>query len=174
VQVEKGFSIFRHMLFVVWSTVFIALFSLTVSSWASAFNCVDQGGGIWTLVSSSSLHCYEAVWNSHIPGIVIFGLLNMVIFPGVLLLKLFQLRKSVLNQETQNRFAFLIGPYHPAFFYWEMVLALKKTLIFFSLSFIKTEAYKYLLAVFFQFVFAFIDTLVWPYKTDEANRLNIT
>jgi hypothetical protein len=39
---------------VIWSTVFIALFSLTASNWASDFNYAHQGNGVYTLVSSSS------------------------------------------------------------------------------------------------------------------------
>jgi hypothetical protein len=171
---EINWSTFRHMLFVIWSTVFISLFSLTVSSWSSVFNCTNQGGGVYTLVSSSSFYCYDAIWKSYLPSIVIFGVLNLVISPAILLFKLFKLRNSASLMKTQKKYAFLIGAFHPAFYYWELVLALKKALIFFSLSFVQVQAYKYVLAVFFQFVFAFVETLVWPYKRDEANRLSIT
>jgi hypothetical protein len=145
-----------------WNTVFVALFSLTFSIWASAFNCADGGSGVY----QQSLYVLFSAWNSHIGEMVFFGFLNLIISPTAL----FHIRRSVSKQETQERSAFLIGTYHPAFFFWEIVVALKKVLIFFSLSF---EAYKYLLAVFSQFVFAFIETLLWPYKADEANRLNI-
>jgi hypothetical protein len=165
---------FMHMLFVIWSTVFIALFSLIVSNWASIFNCADQGGGVYTLVSNSSFFCYDALWKKYIPAIVLFGLVNLVIFPGALMWKLYQLRDSILTKNTQKSYAFLVGPYQPALFYWEMITTLKKTLIFLSLSVFQATSFKYLSAVFVQFAFVLLYMFVWPYKTDEMNRLNIT
>jgi hypothetical protein len=171
---ELEWSTFSHMFFVIWSTIFIALFSLTVSNWVEVFNCIDQGGGIYTLARSSSYQCYDATWNQYLPAIVIFGLINLIVSPGIICWRLVSLRHNAQDMSTQKRFAFLIGPFHPVFFYWELVSVLKRALIFFSLSFVQTDAFKYFLAVSFQFAFVFVDTLVLPYKTEEANRLNIT
>jgi hypothetical protein len=150
------------------------MFSLTVSNWFEVFNCINQGDGIYTLARSSSYKCYDAIWNKYIPAIVMFGLFNLVFIPGSIIRKLISLQNVAHELKVQKKFAFLIGPFHPAFFYWELVSVLKRVLIFFSLSFVQTEAYKYFLAVTFQFAFLFVETLVLPYKTDDSNRLNIT
>jgi hypothetical protein len=172
-QREYTWDSFSHMFFVIWSTIFLTLFALTVSSWAEVFNCLDQGDGIYTLARSSSSRCYDATWNKYLPLVIFFGIVNLLILPGILLWRLLSLKNSAHTTDVQKRFAFLLGSYHPVFFYWELVLVLKRALIFFALSFVQMNAFKYFLAVSFQFVFVFVETLVLPYKTEESNQLNI-
>eukprot|EP00475_Leptophrys_vorax_P015514 TRINITY_DN21842_c0_g1_i1.p1 TRINITY_DN21842_c0_g1~~TRINITY_DN21842_c0_g1_i1.p1 ORF type:complete len:501 (-),score=106.70 TRINITY_DN21842_c0_g1_i1:41-1369(-) len=163
----------RRQFFMIWSTVSISLYTLTVSGWLEAFLCQPQPDGSYSLLKSPSLQCYDAEWKSNLGWIVLFGIINFLVIPGVLLRKMNQLRLKILTGATQKRYSYLVGSYHPKYFYWELVLLLKRTCILISLTVFTSDTVKYLLAVVSQFIFTFLDVLNMPYKRESSNHLMI-
>jgi hypothetical protein len=147
---------------------------MTVSNWVEVFNCLRQTDGIYTLARSSSNRCFDETWNSHLPSIVFFGLVNIAVSPALLIWKLWQLRRTINTRKVQRKFGHLIGAFHPAFFYWELVLTAKRALLFFSLSFFEDFVLKYFLGIFSQLVFVYFEVIAWPYKSNDSNRLKLT
>jgi hypothetical protein len=161
-------------LLIIWTTISISLYSLTMSSWADVFNCRDQGDGTYLLVRNPAYKCYDETWNRYVPAIVIFGLMNLGVIPGLLLYHIIRIRNDVQSLEIQKKFAFIIRSYHPKYYYWELVFVLKRCLIFLALTMFRDGAVKYLVAVAVQFVFVFFDIMVMPFRIDDENRLHIT
>jgi membrane protease YdiL (CAAX protease family) len=78
-------------------------FTLIFSTILSPFNCKLQADGLYVLWSSPSIRCFEGNWgNIHLPFIVIFILLYVIGFFGVIL-KIYKENWQLLKKHDLNR-----------------------------------------------------------------------
>jgi hypothetical protein len=104
-----------------------SLYTFVLSSILSAFRCFPQGDGSYTLIPSPSLDCYDSIWYDHL-GIIAIAIVLICIIPIGLFAILFLNRNQRTNNRVYWRFGRIIEPYKPNFYYWEVVVLIRKTI----------------------------------------------
>jgi hypothetical protein len=94
----------------------------------SAFRCYPQEDGSYTLLTSPSHDCYDSEWYSYL-WIIIFGMLFLVYFPIQLAFVLWRNRAKINSNAFFYRYGVLVAPYKAQYFYWEVVLLIRKLIL---------------------------------------------
>jgi hypothetical protein len=104
-----------------------ALYVFVLSSVFTAFRCLPQDDGSFSLISSPSLDCYDSVWFDHF-WIIFLSILIVFAVPTALSVILYKSRFQRYSNTFQWKFGTLISHYKPQFYYWEVVSLLFKTI----------------------------------------------
>jgi hypothetical protein len=107
------------------------LYTFVLSTTFSAFRCYRQDDELYTLLSSPDLDCYDKEWYDNFWSIFL-GIAFIVSVPIVLFFILYKNRYNFQQNRFHYKFGYLIFPYKPKFYYWEIVMILRKT-VFVSL-----------------------------------------
>jgi hypothetical protein len=110
--------------------VICQIFTLSASS--RIFSCFEQPNfpGLFSLSDQSSIECYGSFWRSVLLPLALFGLtLYGVVFPLLLLRILLRPQSERCTLEFQARYGFLLSPYTDRFWWWEIVVVVRKALI---------------------------------------------
>jgi hypothetical protein len=91
----------------------------------SPFRCCRQIDGVYSLVASSNLDCYDDFWFSNL-FIAILGLGEIALIPLVLFLIFRAQKHSIHDNKFVWKFGMLTDNYVEQFYYWELVVLLKK------------------------------------------------
>jgi hypothetical protein len=89
------------------------------------FRCYRQVDGVYSLVPSSDLNCYDQTWFSNIFTIVA-GLLEIVLLPVVLFIILRAYKHSIQDNKFVWKFGMLTENYVDQFYWWELMALVKK------------------------------------------------
>jgi hypothetical protein len=145
------------------------MYTFILSNVLSAFRCFPQDDGTFTLLSSPALDCYDSYWNDHIP-ILSFGILMIILIPVALFIKLYLNRSNRMSNKFYWRFSRFFEPYKPKFYYWEVVVMIRRT-IFVALVDL-TNSWQKLERAFVLITFlifeSFVDIICQPYADDHA------
>jgi hypothetical protein len=156
-ELEKSISLY----FVSLST----LYTFVLSSIFSAFRCFPQEDGSFTLLSASSLNCYDSEWFNHI-GAVIIGIIFVFLTPFGIFYILYRKRNHLDSNHFFWKFGVLFRQYEPKYYYWEVITLLWKTvfvcLVDLTNGFEKAER-SFLLIIFFALQI-FVESFVRPYE----------
>jgi hypothetical protein len=170
-RVRTGIPLVRRV-FALFSFLVIALYTFSISAVFSPFACVSQPDGTQTLAKYPGTKCFESSWMRKIYYIVIFALIYCVFIP-VFLVVLFYRHRNDLDKFSA-RFTNLVSPYKREFFYWELVLMMRKAL-FMVLNDFLTLSSGYLARFFVGIgllcAFLWCDAVFRPYRNDELNFL---
>jgi ABC-type Fe3+-siderophore transport system permease subunit len=102
-----------------------SLYTFVMSNTLAAYRCLPQDDGTFTLLSAPSLDCYDSVWNENFP-VIFFGILVTLSVPVSVAIILFLNRNKLKSNDFTWTFGFLISPYSSKFYWWEIVVLLKK------------------------------------------------
>jgi hypothetical protein len=153
----------------------LALYTTSVLSALAPFNCVSQSKKL-VLLRDPSITCFGETWGSHLFFIIMFLLLYLVAVPVAISTTLFRNRKRLSNPDCISTWGFLFLPYRPAFFWWELVVILKRTgfmLISEFLGFLPAYL-KVGISVIWIFAGTTFEISVQPYAKKELNLLNVS
>lgn len=103
-----------------------SLYIFVLNNILTVFRCYPQDDGSYTLLSFPSLDCYDDQWIDNLPTIT-FGILFMFLLPLILFFILYRNRKNLVSTNMFWLFHRLILPYKPQYYYWEIVVLIRKT-----------------------------------------------
>eukprot|EP00475_Leptophrys_vorax_P030955 TRINITY_DN4671_c0_g2_i13.p1 TRINITY_DN4671_c0_g2~~TRINITY_DN4671_c0_g2_i13.p1 ORF type:complete len:560 (-),score=108.21 TRINITY_DN4671_c0_g2_i13:587-2065(-) len=173
---RKGFSA-RPVLTKVCSAavfIFVSLFVSSVSASLSPFYCDRQSDGKYVVLKNPSIQCFDSAWNERISFFIISSLTYLVIIPGFLVFVLVRHRNNRNHKAFLEKFEYLTSPYHHAFYYWELIVVLKRALFVISNNFLGASDERIWFSVYVLFFFLWMDCAALPYSTEVCNSFNIT
>jgi hypothetical protein len=155
----------------------VALFTFVISNVVEPFNCTLQSDGSYMMTHNPSTLCYGEMWRSHLPGMVIFLLINGVFGPSVIIYFFWTNRHFPETEPFRSRFSALMTPYKRRFFYWEIFVMLKRTVFIVSGNFLSsngaTYIVKYCTSVFILFISGWLEMLASPYTSSDFNLCSV-
>jgi hypothetical protein len=168
----KGHKSLSRRIFALFSFLVIALYTFSVSSVFAPFNCQKQPDGSRTIAKYAAIKCFEGAWMRKIGTITVFVFIYVFLIPLYLVVLFYWNRKDL--EKFAAVFPNLISPYRREYFYWELVLMLRKAM-FVVLSDFMTLSTSYLTRFFVSIgllcVFFWLDVSFSPYRNDELNLL---
>jgi hypothetical protein len=134
----------------------------------SAFRCYPQEDGSFTLLPSPVNDCYDSEWFNNF-WIIFCGISFLVYFPIQVGLILWKNRRNILSNTFYARYNVLVLPYKKQYFYWEVVLILRKLLFICLVDLtngMPNNERSFILTCFL-FVEMFMDIFLRPFKEDD-------
>jgi hypothetical protein len=169
----EGFNLSQKIVSL-FSFMVVGFYTLLISTVVQPFNCTKQSDGTYTLTKAPSLKCYDETWNKNLPMIIIFFVLYGLSIPAVMIYVFFTNRKQKLEPAFVSKYFSLMSPYRPRFFYFEIVLMLKRALFVISNDFLSIASYivRYFSGIGTLLLFLWIESLTTPYQNDNFNQLS--
>jgi hypothetical protein len=154
----------------------VQFYTNSVSTSLSPFNCKKQPGGSYSLAKDPSVECFQAQWNSFLPLFTVGALFYVFLVPMCLCYIFWKHRHNHGSIEFHQSYHSLTYPYKYRFYYWELVVMLKRTFFVISTDFFSSADYavKYGVAILVLFIFFWLDSAYLPYQTMSTNQLNIS
>jgi hypothetical protein len=146
------------------TTLYIYILSATFS----AFRCAPQDDGSFTLLSSPDLDCFDLLWYKNL-WLILLGILILIFVPCSLYFILYRNQNRLMDNHFRWKFGYLILPYKKNFYFWEVIMLLRKTM-FVSLVDL-TNGWQKLDRSFVLLIFLFMELLVDVYL-DPFEKLN--
>jgi hypothetical protein len=152
--------------------IIITLYTFIVSSVFQPFNCLKQPDNSYSMAKSPSSLCYDSTWNKNLPALVFFILMYVIGFPAALLYIFVKNYKMIDTVEFKTRYGNLVSPYSRQFFYWELVVMLKRSAFMVSNDFLSTGAdygTRFVFSIALLCVFLWFDATFCPFRIKEKN-----
>jgi hypothetical protein len=125
------------------------------------------------MTHNPSTRCYGSVWRAHLPEMMFFLLLNGVFGPLFIIYSFWTNRHFPEREPFRSRFLPLMIPYKREYFFWELVIMLKRSSFVISNSFLTSKGASYTAKFFTSicilFSFLWVEILCQPYTTKEFN-----
>jgi hypothetical protein len=156
------------------SFLIVTLFTFCVSSVLQPFNCIRQFGGFVTLAKYPNVKCYDEEWKSHLGGVMFFVVLYIVAVPGFLIFTFYRNRQSIESPEFLQKFPNLISPYRRNFFYYELIMMLRKALFVVSNDFLSVSGdyfSRFFVTISLLCFYLWLDFSFAPFQNQEMNYL---
>jgi hypothetical protein len=140
-------------------------YTFVLSMILSAFRCYPQEDGTFTLLPSPSLDCYDSEWYKHV-WIIVLGIMFLAYFPVQIGIVLWKNRRNLQSNVFFARYGVLVSPFKERYFYWEVVLMLRKVFLICLVDLTNGMAISERSFILICFLFAemFSDVLVNPFK----------
>jgi hypothetical protein len=107
----------------------VRLYTYIVSVALSPFRCFHQTiDNTYTLVAAPHYNCYDEEWNKHRAAIA-YAVMQAIGIPLLVGILLFKNRRNFESNTFRWRYGLLVSGYKVNFFWWELFLMLKKTLL---------------------------------------------
>jgi hypothetical protein len=155
-------------------TILKGLYIYILTATFSAFRCVPQDDGTFTLLSSPELDCYDEIWFENV-WVIVFGILVQICVPCYLFFVLYRNRFSLNRNDFYWRFGSLYAQYKPKYYFWDIAILLRKTL-FVSLIDLTNSWQKlnrtFVLILFLLFEWQ-LDALVDPFQKKAISLLEV-
>jgi hypothetical protein len=155
--------------------IVLLLFTMILSTIASFFDCSKISENLYVLRAYPSSSCYSTEWFSRLGEISFFILLYVLIFPVRLCWIYFQMTiKPELR--IHNEFHYLTSGYKPTFFWWDIVLLLKRTAFVMLSQFLFSSvdsSVRLLSSAIGILGFTALDLLCRPYQSHAVSKNNL-
>lgn len=158
------------------SFVIVAFYSFLVSNASKPFNCKLQPDGTYTMAKSPSERCFTGKWNQYSGLSYIFLIVYGLFFPAGLAISFVRYRKNLDHSEFRRKFGHLVSSYKRRFFFWELVLMLKKAGFSSINDFLGSSPYgtRYFVSISWICCFMWLELLLSPYVVHHFNAINHT
>jgi hypothetical protein len=170
------FSLFKNVL-PLFSSVVVFMSTYLTSTAISPFNCVKVSNNTFVLWKNPSEICFRGSWAENIYFAVTFSIIYLVLVPLSILLVFIKYRKRIAEPQFLKKFGSLIDPYKPRYFYWELVMLVKR-IAFISVREIiligYDEQFKFILSILILSLFFALEIYFAPYCTENSNIQNIS
>jgi hypothetical protein len=119
------------------------LHSFLVSSAVQPLNCIrsdtDSSSAVFVMAYNPSYRCYDQQWYIHLPLVLLFCILYGLVLPLTVGYALFVHRTNIDEPKFSNRYGVLFKHYRREYFFWELVLMLKKVTLILTVQFLSTR-----------------------------------
>eukprot|EP00475_Leptophrys_vorax_P025651 TRINITY_DN3592_c0_g2_i1.p1 TRINITY_DN3592_c0_g2~~TRINITY_DN3592_c0_g2_i1.p1 ORF type:complete len:603 (-),score=103.62 TRINITY_DN3592_c0_g2_i1:99-1715(-) len=171
---RSGSILLSHRLLMLFQFIVVTMYTFLVSTVFQPFNCFSQSDGSYTMFRFPSAKCYDQDWKKNIPALVTFILLYCFGIPLALIYVFMKNKSNLDSKEFRMKFGNLTSPFSSNFFYWELVVMLKKGLFMVSNDFLSSHASyvaRYCTGIGILFFFLWLDVTIKPYKQEEINLI---
>jgi hypothetical protein len=154
----------------------VAFYTFLIQTSLQPFNCIKQSNGRYTLTKSPSEFCYSDQWNQNFPYVILFLTLYGLIFPLVLVVYFLKYRFDLENFSFQMKFGPLIDPYKKLYYFWELVIMIRRTIFIVSSDFLASSGsygLRFSSGIALLLLFVWTDALIQPYLTREFNMFAV-
>jgi hypothetical protein len=159
------------------STVVVFMSTYLTSTAISPFNCVKASSTTYVLWKNPSEICFRGTWNEYIFFAGTFTIVYLLFVPSSILFVFVKYRKHVADPVFLKKFGSLVNPYKPRYYYWELVMLLKR-IAFISVRDIVFIAFdnqtKFVLSITILAFFLSLEIYFEPYLTKKSNLENIS
>jgi hypothetical protein len=163
-------DIFKRLILML-DKVTMLLFTLILSTIASVFDCVKTSDNYYVLRSYPSLNCYSSEWYSRISEISVFIVLYVIIFP-LRLCWIFYKMTLDPKLRFKPKYFYLTSGYKPGFFWWDVLLLLKRVVFILFSQFLFSEVDSSLRLICSTLVFIFFATIELMYTPFQFNAMS--
>jgi hypothetical protein len=149
-----------------WLMMAGTFYTFVLSMVLSAFRCYPQEDGSFTLLPSPSHDCYDSEWYSNL-WIIVLGISFLVYLPVQVVLILWKNQKISSNMFFA-RYGVLVSPYKKQYFYWEVILMMRKLLLICLVDLTNglPNTDRSFILVCFLFAEMFLDVFLNPFQED--------
>jgi hypothetical protein len=138
------------------------------------FQCLSQPDGTSTLEPEPSLNCYDTLWYSNLPFVIIFCLITILAIPLGIFSIVYVNRNNLKSKHFLARYGTLVESYSDKLYWWEIYHLTKKTLFAVMLNSMSnyplTEKTYYV--SLFLIMCLIIENVAKPYRFEEVNGIN--
>jgi hypothetical protein len=152
------------------------LFTLIISSIFSVFDCVLISNNTYVIRSNPSSRCFDKEWIQYVAEISFFAVLYLIIFPIRITFVFLRMRNNP-QQRLNPVFLHLTRGFKPEFFWWDMVLLIKRLIFVMSSQFFFSSfdaSFRLLGSAIVFMVFTALDLLAQPYQTNPVAKNNLS
>eukprot|EP00475_Leptophrys_vorax_P013206 TRINITY_DN19558_c0_g1_i1.p1 TRINITY_DN19558_c0_g1~~TRINITY_DN19558_c0_g1_i1.p1 ORF type:complete len:315 (-),score=54.64 TRINITY_DN19558_c0_g1_i1:121-1065(-) len=156
--------------------LYINFFTIIITSVFVPFQCQPQQIGPATMVQNASESCYTDYWRSKISPFIFFLILYVAVIPAVFFFILYKNTAKFEDEVFMSMFGSLYLSYKVKFFYWELVVLLKRAVFVVALSFLWSSSYgtRSFVCIMMLFVFLALDVSFFPYQNNRSNKISLT
>jgi hypothetical protein len=153
------------------SFLILSCFTFLLSTVVSPFICEAQRDGSFTMIHYPVQKCYDSQWWNNIGGAVVLMILVCLVLPISLCVFFLINRTKITIPEFQQKYGLLVRPYRLQYFWWEMMILLKRCFIVFMSEVTQQSsasyAAKFLIAILILFAFTAVDLYCVPYVSGQ-------
>jgi hypothetical protein len=176
-----GFDEHLKVIFAKTLSLVLSLYVLLMGNAMTPFHCVGSASGsTFVLASSPSEQCFAegTKWKNNL-GFFVFGVFVYGLFiPGLTLFILFRNKKNLYKSYFQKHLRFLIQGYRKRYYFWEIVVIMKRMLFVFvsTLTSISVVSFnlKFVASIAIVTFFTFIEVMTLPYANHSRNSRALT
>lgn len=153
------------------------MFTFLISTALSPFNCVRVSDTTFVLWKNPSEVCFRGKWSDNLGMTIILGIVYLVLVPLILLFIFIKYRKEIDHPTFFKRFGSLVIPFKLRFFYWELVMLVKRVAFMAvrELAFIVSGTrMKFILSTMIIAIFTALEVALAPYATEMSNLMNFS
>jgi hypothetical protein len=155
----------------------VALFTFMISNVLDPFNCTRQADGSYIMTHNPTTRCFGAAWNAQLPLVIFFFVVNGICGPLFVVHNFWKNRNSPEDELFHSRFLPLMLPYKRQYFFWELVIMIKRSAFVLSSNFLTSGGASYVTKFFSSililYFFFWIEILCSPFTTQEFNLNSI-
>jgi hypothetical protein len=121
------------------------------------------------MLDNPSLQCFHKDWNAHIAIAVLFSLTYCCVLPGSLIYISWSSRDQLHSPEFHRKYGSLVDQYEDKFFWWELMMALKKAMfvLFGSILSVSRQEDDLFVSVSILLIFLYLEIMLKPYKDHD-------
>ncbi|KAJ6248224.1 insulin-like growth factor binding protein [Anaeramoeba flamelloides] len=154
-------------------TVLLSLIYLSLCySILEVFDCTKQSNGVYTLNSEQHITCYDSSYYKHLASIIIFGLVYIIGTPIFLGWLMFHYSKKLTDKLFDEKFGLLCSRYKKEYFYWELVIMIRKLfIVVFQIYLKEFTNLQLILCIIVLLASLIAQTILNPYLAKRHNHL---
>ncbi|KAJ3446356.1 insulin-like growth factor binding proteinn-terminal [Anaeramoeba flamelloides] len=158
----------------VYLTLLTLLYLILSQKCLETFNCqYNNKNKKFEFLHDTDNNCFEGFWlQKMLPLTIIFIVLYIIGIPILILYLLIKNSKILTEKQFDMKFGLLYSRYNKSFFYWEIVIMLRKLLLIILKIFLFDQI-KNLNIIFFIIILLIAMILQFKYKPYHENRHNI-
>ena len=162
---------FERLVFLGIATVSVC-YTLIISTTLDPFRCTFQVDGRRSLTTEPAIICYEGEWLSNLPIAVVAFVTYVVGIPVFFGAMLFSFRHRLSSPRAAGSIGYLYKKYEAEWFYWDVVVMVRKALLVSILPFASPATIQSALAVLL-YLFALLgQAFARPYLNTDHDRMD--
>jgi hypothetical protein len=160
--------------------VAVTLYTFMISTAVEPFNCMFNDNGsrspIYVMVANPSQRCYDSVWLSNLPIVVIFTVFYGLCFPSFVAYLLYSHRSNLEESRFARGYGPLFQSYRRGYYFWELVLMIKRATFVLVTQFTRPKKDLYVVkfssCISIVASFSALEAFIQPYSQKTSNLLN--
>ena len=128
----------------IYASVSVCSFSYTflLKTTCEPLNCIERLDKKWVMRHAPSIFCYEPAWETRLPLVILNLILYLVVCPLLLIWILFYYKvQDKRCVDFLEKFGRLTIPYRTNFYWWELIIILRKAIFVVIIDFSFNQIY---------------------------------
>eukprot|EP00475_Leptophrys_vorax_P014205 TRINITY_DN20609_c0_g1_i6.p1 TRINITY_DN20609_c0_g1~~TRINITY_DN20609_c0_g1_i6.p1 ORF type:complete len:331 (+),score=36.08 TRINITY_DN20609_c0_g1_i6:1-993(+) len=160
-------------------TIVLSLYILLVSTSISPFDCKRNGTDSYFLRADPGIKCYDLSWNKNIAISVLFCLCYVVVLPCLLCYFFWKVGRNIAIRDSKFMLKYrslihlLSRSYRKPFFYWELMLILKRLTFSLSSQFLLSNVdptVRVWVSLLSLYVFGWLEVWLQPFRHNSSAK----